>query len=499
VLACCRRTLRELRDLARADGSIGTGAEAIAAALEGALVELGAATEADAVLICDALALRARRVRALLIAGLQEGEFPRAPHEEAFLSAAERVELAQASGLALSAPPGAERYLFYALCSRATRWLRLSWHDATDDGESAVRSLFVDDLADCFGTELFERRSVRGAGALGWSDSDAPTAATLARLQQALAAPRRRAAVIGALREPERLRRLRSRDSFSPSALESWCACPVKWFVERALRAQKLEPDSIYSARGSAAHEILAEVYAALIARSGGARIDPRSLPAALELLDEALAVPREALSPNQAVDRTEWRRLASDLRRYLAFAATSASTHEPQHLELSFGLEEEGLPPVTLGGGALQLSGRIDRVDVDPGARTALVYDYKTGGGVEPAAGWIENTRLQQALYMLAAEQLLGVEAVGGLYQPLRREDLRPRGAVREDIDPDSRLYQRDRLPAAELRELLETLLETAAAAAAQLRTGALEPRPPTCRARGGCSFPGICRVEAR
>jgi ATP-dependent helicase/DNAse subunit B len=499
VLASCRLTLRELRDLARADGSVGAGAEAIAAALEAALVELGASTEADAVLICDALALRARRVRALFVAGLQEGEFPHAPREPAFLSAAERVELAQATGLLLIAPPEAERYLFYALCSRATRWLRLSWHDATDDGESAVRSLFVDDLADCFRAELLQRRSVRGAGALGWSGGDAPAAATLARLQQALGEPRRRAAVIGALREPERLRRLRSRDSFSPSALESWCSCPVKWFVERALRAQELEPERIYSARGSAAHEVLAEVYAALIARSGGARIDAHSLPTALALLDEALAVPRQALSPNPVVDRTEWRRLASDLRRYLVFAASSASTHEPQQLELAFGLEDGGLPPVTLGGGALALSGRIDRVDVDPAAGTALVYDYKTGGGVEPAAGWIEHTRLQQALYMLAAEQVLGVEAVGGLYQPLRRDDLRPRGAVREDIDPDSRLYARDRLPATELRELLETLLEMASAAAEQLRAGALEPRPPTCKSRGGCSYPGICRVEAR
>ncbi|HEY1777765.1 MAG TPA: PD-(D/E)XK nuclease family protein [Solirubrobacteraceae bacterium] len=499
VLACCRLTVRELRDLARADGSIGLGAESIAAALEGATVELGASTEADAVLICDALALRARRVRALFVAGLQEGEFPRAAREQAFLSAAERVELAQASGLLLPAPPEAERYLFYALCSRATRWLRLSWHDATDDGESAVRSLFIDDLVDCFSAELFEERTVRAGGALAWSAEDAPVAATLARLQQALSTPRRRSAVIGALGDPERLRRLRSRDSFSPSALESWCACPVKWFVERALRAQELEPERIYSARGSAAHDILAEVYAALVLGSEGARIDAASLPAALELLEQALALPRPALSPNPVVARTEGQRLASDLRRYLAFAASSSSTHEPRELELAFGLEDGGLPPVTLGGGALALSGRIDRVDVDPADGTALVYDYKTGGGVEPAASWVENNRLQQALYMLAAEQLLEVEAVGGLYQPLRREDLRPRGALREDIDPDSRVYARDRLPAAELRELLETLLETASAAAAQLGAGALEPRPATCKGRGGCSYPGICRVEAR
>ena len=55
-------------------------------------------------MICDALALRARRVRALFIAGLQEGAFPAPAREEPFLSAGERAELARRSGLVLGAP-----------------------------------------------------------------------------------------------------------------------------------------------------------------------------------------------------------------------------------------------------------------------------------------------------------------------------------------------------------------------------------------------------------
>ena len=497
VLAACRRALRELRELARADASLEGGAAAIVATLEGVVVELAPATDADAVLICDALALRARRVRALFIAGLQEGEFPAAPREEAFLSAAERAELAQASGLMLAAPPGAERYLFYALCSRATRWLRLCWHDATDDGDAAVRSLFVDDLADCFGEELFERRAVRAAGAVAWGSAPS-SAPTLARLEAALAAPRRRGVVLGPLREPARLLALRGRDSYSPSALENWCGCPVSWLVERALHAEALEPQSIWLARGSAAHEALSELFKALVAEHGSARIDQRSLPVALETLELVLAAHTEPLSPSAAVDRAERRRLRSDLRRYLSFAAGSASTHEPRELELAFGLEGAELPAVSLGEAALELSGRIDRIDVDAAAGTALVYDYKTGAA-DPAAVWIENHRLQQALYMLAVEQLLDVEVVGGLYQPLRSQELRPRGAVREDVDPGGALFANDRLAAEELRELVVAALAAATTAAAELRDGALAPRPPTCTSNGGCRYPGICRVEAR
>ena len=60
VLAAGRRTLRELRELARADASLAGGPAAIVAALEAVVVELAAPGDVDAVLICDALALRAR-------------------------------------------------------------------------------------------------------------------------------------------------------------------------------------------------------------------------------------------------------------------------------------------------------------------------------------------------------------------------------------------------------------------------------------------------------
>ena len=501
VLAEGRRTLRELRELTHADASLAPSPAAIVEALDSLVVELPAAREADAVLICDALALRARRVRALFIAGLQEGDFPAPPREEPFLSAAERAELAIASGLVLGPPVdqlGAERYLFYALCSRPTRWLRASWHDATDDGDAALRSLFVDDLADCFDEDLVAARVVRSAGAVGWGERS-QAAPALASLERVLRGPRRRGPVIGPLSEPARLAALRGHDAHSASALEQWTACPVSWFVERGLRARPLAPDELPIVRGSATHEALRSVFAALHEHTGNARIDASSLPIALELLDDALEEQTRALSPNAAVDRSERRRLQSDLRRYLEFVAAAPSTHEPREFELAFGLPDAPFPPASLADGALSLCGRIDRIDIDRRDGSALIYDYKAASGIEPAARWATAGRLQPALYMLAVEQLLETEAVGGLYQPLRTPELRPRGAVRADVDPDAPLFDNDRLSAEELHELIEDRLAAALVAAEELTRGALEPRPASCTSGGGCRFPGICRCEAR
>ena len=83
----------------------------------------------------------------------------------------------------------------------------------------------------------------------------------------------------------------------------------------------------------------------------------------------------------------------------------------------------------------------------------------------------------------MLALPQVLGVEAVGGLYQPLGSEDGRPRGAIRDDADPGLRTYRPDRATEEELDALLDGVLGVALEALAGIRAGALAPRPSAAR----------------
>lgn len=500
ALGGARRALGDLRELARSEPRLLGGIAGVTRALEAVTVELDAAGERDAVLICDALSLRARRVRALFICAMQEGTFPAAPKEELFLGAAERAQLATATGLVLESGAdwmAAERYLFYALCSRPTARLRVSWHAATDDGDAAPASLFVDDLRDCFTAELDSARRVRAAGAIAW-EQDGPAAPALRRLDEALAAPRRRGAPIAALRAPAELERLRGHAAFSPSSLEGWAGCPVAWFVVRALSAVELAPDALALRRGSAAHRALATVFAELGERVPRGRLDSASLPLALEILRGVLDQDVAPLSANAEVDRTERHRLRLNLERYLAFAATGESTHDPWQLELAFGLEGDPYPAVELAGGALALCGRVDRVDRDEAAGTVVIYDYKNSTRVTPAASWPAERRFQPALYMRALEALQGLEAVGGLYQPLRGKELWPRGAMRADADPALELSQRDRLDAEEFEALIDGQVAAALEAAREIEGGALEPRPATCGYLGGCMFPAVCRCQA-
>src|SRR6185312_9685621 len=88
TVAAARRALRELRELALSGPGYAIGLDGVAATLADLVVELPPPAERDAVVIGDALELRARRVRALFVAGAQEDAFPAAAREPAFLSGA---------------------------------------------------------------------------------------------------------------------------------------------------------------------------------------------------------------------------------------------------------------------------------------------------------------------------------------------------------------------------------------------------------------------------
>ena len=131
----------------------------------------------------------------------------------------------------------------------------------------------------------------------------------------------------------------------------------------------------------------------------------------------------RRPISVNPERLRCGLRRLEADLVRYLEHAAHGRSAFAPREFELRFGGPEDPLPPAELADGELRLQGRIDRIDVAPtAARRSSTTTRARRRRRRPGGSRTRN--LQLGLYLLALPQLLGLEAVGGLYQPLGRDD---------------------------------------------------------------------------
>lgn len=498
ALAVVRRWLGELRELLPA------GLVPAARALPGLLAELPVRLGADpgpgVVAVMDPLAIRARRVRGLFLVRMQDGTFPTTVRPDPFLDEDDRRELEGWRLPHVEDPVAAERHLFYSTISRPTELLGISWHLADDDtGKPRGRSPFVDDLDDVLapGTPVRRRRlgAVTWEGIVPSAEGPAHRAALAAAAHEA---PRREADV-PPLAAPAVLAALRAHDTYSATALETLLDCPVKWFVERWLRGEDLDPAPEQMARGSLAHRVLEEVFRGL-ARP----LTRETLPEARALLDRALEEHAAAfvLSADASRARSTVRRMQADLERYLAHAAADEAGYVPTYFELAFGERDSELAPVPIGDD-LRLKGHVDRIDVEPesarsgaaGPRRAVIVDYK-GASVPRQAHWLSDRKIQAAVYLHAMRVLLQLDVAGALYQPVRGKTLVARGAVRDDVEPGFPVHGDDRLDPEAFEALLREVLDLVRAAVAQVRTGALTPTPETCAyGGGGCSHPMICR----
>ncbi len=532
ALSEATRVLTELADLARAMPSLAPnpgellailrGLELPAQAVEGGDADdehflmsgedgsatgehsapLGGSPPSGAVAVLDPLALRARRVRALFLCGLQASVFPAPAHPPPWLSEDERRSLAEASGLRLELPDSqldAERYLFYAAISRPEELLALSWHSAGENGDSTFPSLFLDDVCDLFAGDLRDTRISRPAAAAHWPGPGRAPASWEQRAV-ALSSPPLQPPTLAPLQDQQLLAELRRDRLWSASQLKNWMDCPARWFLESLLRANDIDPQAEPLTRGGLAHAALKDTLEGLKRHTGSARLAPDRLDLARELLHDALDRHAPHFPLSVAPERVPGvrRRLEADLDRYLQHACQQDSPLQPTYLELGFGFDAEepdSLPPLDLGHG-VRLRGRVDRIDLNASGQ-AVVYDYK-GGYAPPPDKWLAEGHLQAALYMRVAEQLLHHPAIGGFYQPLAGRDLRARGVLSADSDITLDCVRGDTRPDQEVHELIEETLALAVHAAQQADAGCLEARPGTCAfGDGHCLYPSICRSE--
>ena len=489
--AAVRGAAEELRALAASDPGLVGGAADVLEALGGVAVREPAVP--GGVLVADPLAIRARRFRAVFVCALQEGVFPRHPLPEPFLDDAARSSLAKASGLVLPRHEDVlarERYLLYAAVSRPEEVLFLSFRSADEEGDPLQPSAFVDDVRALLTDELWQRRGRRLLSEVTWPAAAAPTPHELRRARAA-EEERPDPPPLGSPRSDEVLALLEARETEAARGLETFAGCGVRWLVESLLRPRRTEPDPEPMRRGSIAHAVLERTLTGLREREGSARLTPDSLPAALAELEAAIGELRRKATGTRA--RAVLRELEVDLRRLLRHEAECGAGLEPARLEWSFGGPEDEHGPLPLPGTSLGVAGRVDRIDLD-GSGRAIVRDYK-GRRVSAGARWATDRKLQVALYALAARELLGVEPVGALYQPVGHSDVRPRGLVRDDVP--GRYVNGDVVDGETFDAALEDARETAARAAADLRAGRIRACPDACSPMGGCAYPAICRAS--
>jgi ATP-dependent helicase/nuclease subunit B len=500
--------------------------EELAGALERSPVRTGPARDGHAAVV-DLLRARTRGAEIVFVLGLEEGSLPRRASPSAFLDDERRRELDGEARLAKADPVARDRYLFYTACTRPSRRLYLVREAATDDGAPRQPTPFWDDVRAVLQPDDPERWTNRRAlSALVWpleaapterervrsvawlATSDRPAATALARengwerrFDRALSAFVRSTA----LTDPTVLESLRTKPMFGVTELESFAGCSSIWFVERLLDPKSMDAEVDARMRGSIAHQALFRFFSGLPKRLHSERVPADRLDEALaflrECLAEAIAGGAEARLELTDLQRSELEQgLWRDLEAVVRAEAEAELPLVPRRFEVSFGSErsapelQRGLDLETF-----HLSGKIDRIDLDPLAARGIVWDYKSGKTAHSAAQIESEVKLQIPLYMLVLRDLVGVEPLGGLYQPLAGER-KPRGLLRASAKEDGvpGYSRNDYADEDEFWAKVARAEEAARGIVARIRGGDVRHDP---RGGGGCpswcQLAPMCRVK--
>ena len=443
-------------------------AEAIEAGL-GAF-DLGLAPPTlDQVLVGSIERSRQPALRAALILGFDESQYPSRKGEDPLLGDNEREALA-GQGVQVGATRaqrlGDDRMLAYIALTRASERLWISYPRKSDDGKALGPSSYLQEvLSAAEGLSVEAPADPRGARTLGPVNGVGQAAASLAaelrargpregdsnaerrawwnRLYDQLRSHREWEASVSlglsglryrnqvAAPDPELLARLYGDSpAFSVSELEAFAACPFQHFTRFVLGLKpRPELEIAPAALGTLCHDVLERFVRDLIyERRGLSELEDDDIHRRLD------GIIRQTLGSAvyQADERAKYLARASGeqvkrLGRWMRNFARQGRLR-PWAAEMSFG-RDRLIELRTPDGRRFRLRGRIDRVDLADlgGELAAAVFDYKRTEEKHLKYPYLlHGLTLQLTTYLVALEALgespggRPIRPIAALYQPL-------------------------------------------------------------------------------
>jgi ATP-dependent helicase/nuclease subunit B len=488
-------------------------------------------------------------VEVMIVAGLVDGEFPSVYQPEVFFSARRRARREQRA-------TWENRYLFYQAATNWTERLYLTY--PLRDGElDLVRSSFVDAVGKCALVTAWESPSdipfagdigatedlLRWYGAASLHSPEAPPeplpglAADCAAVIEGAAIEQSRTvahtrkeyegSIHAALADEGRqaLHALGDR-VFSASQLETYAACPFRYFAQHLLRLEStgdLEEELTAAEKGSVIHETLFAFFTSR--RDRGLpplnQLDERAFGEAVEEARSLARVRLDALDIPDVFWEIEKELILGGggeeglLCRFLDFERQRREPLRPSFFEVSFGgtpgaggrsdAELSRQDPVVLGG--IRLRGKVDRVECGDGFFT--VVDYKTGSATPGLTEIREGRSLQLPLYLHAVAELFRARGThdlapaGGFYYRLRDTiELRP-GVVADTFRGRAFPAESRHRQLVSDEQELHGVIDGARAAAEQAVAGMTRGEFPLTRPElvdeicRSCGFRTVCRIQ--
>jgi len=476
--------------------------------------------------VYDISLARQKEYRVVFLAGLLEKHFPVQIREDPILSDEERGVI----GLAERLPRQAlERYFFYLGLTRAREKVILSYPRFDLEGHEALPSFYVDEVKKLFEKPVTERKYpvsqslprledaveereieaqlVRRLFDKEKNSSKRDRAFTLALYNRLLERPSFQSLLPKLLFdsvariESEAVRNSFSpkREVFSPTGLEAYGRCPFRYFASHVLHLEEKEEGIDPRQVGVLLHQVLEDYWNRRVRDQDETLGDletarayvPRRLHELMQ--KEPLFGERAYRIRLKIAQMEEW--LCGMVEKEIE-EGHPLPPLRPRYFEMKLGFppKNDYLKLYDALKEDLKLRLKIDRIDIDPSGKYALVIDYKTGSSFKRQA--LEfGTALQLPLYLLAIQQHLKLKPLGGeIYQI--NEATSKGFYAKEALDetgakPSSRaVFSRE-----EFEKTLERATHFSKKFAKGILAAEIPVKPRDCDDR--CPFPSVCRIE--
>ena len=351
----------------------------------------------DCIIIGDTDRTRLQNIKALFIAGVNDGVIPKRNASRGILSDGDRLRLAGA-GLEL-APSVREqafiqRFYLYLLLTKPFERLYLSYSRRDLQGESLSASYLINDMLKAFSELSVEPAKERDISLSRLGLVKTPEIWTPGKEEILLTASAVDALYAGEI-------------TGSISSFESFAGCPFTYYLKKGLNIYPRERYEFDPADfGTIVHDILYRVLK--LSTDKGIKIESISRAGREAMVEEQL---KEAAKDYYILSDTERNGFVRYRIKQIAQATLAAVGYQISGGDfVPHGFEKRFSKEMAADGGRLKFSGIIDRSDISVGANEVYfrVIDYKTGHNEFSLNKFIYGRQLQLVSYLNAVHEEL-------------------------------------------------------------------------------------------